>query len=595
MQVLEQLTMLRKVMKDHAVDYYLVPTDDFHGSEYVGDYFKARAFLSGFTGSAGTLLVGMQGAWLWTDGRYFLQAAAQLSGSGIELMKSGEPGVPKLSDFLSNCVKDRQKIGFDGRTVSLSFVRMLREKLGDKKVMIDGSCDLVDLIWKNRPALSNQKIWELLECYTGLSREEKIALMRQQLEQKNCDVLLLTALDEIAWVLNLRGGDVDYTPVFLSYLLIGKEEVILFAREGALSDELTEKLGQAGVSCKDYFAIEESLRQLSDDKCIWVDESVVNARLFECIPDICKLHLKKSPVALMKACKTAEEMEHTRLAHRKDAVAMIKFIYWLKHHVAIEHVTEISAAENLLELRKQMEGFVDQSFAPIIAYGPHGAIVHYSATTDSNVRLQPKGLCLMDTGAHYLDGTTDITRTVALGELTEEEKRAFTIVLKGNLRLGAAVFQKGMCGRNLDLLARGPLWDNGLDYNHGTGHGVGYLLCVHEGPQRVHWRKTDETETPLEEGMILSNEPGLYLEGKFGIRHENLIVVKELQKNEYGQLMHFETMTMVPFDLDAIDSSLLTSEEKKLLNEYHKKVYETVSQYLTKEECIWLQEMTREI
>lgn len=596
MNTTEKLQALRALMWHRKIAAYIVPTDDFHGSEYVGDYFKAREYLSGFTGSAGTLLVMPKRALLWTDGRYFLQAEEQLSGSGIELMKSGQPDVPTLATFLGQELSEGDVIGFDGRTVTGAFVRELKEKTAGKKITFRGDKDLAGLVWEHRPPMSAGPVWEIEISYAGLSREEKLEKVREKMAETGADAYLVTALDETAWLLNLRGGDVKNTPVFLSYMFITKRRAILCAQESAFSEKIRKELKQSGVTLLPYEKIEELVSSLPAGQKLLVDESKVNYRLLRAVSKGVEKVKRPSPIELLKAVKTPREIDHIRVAHVKDGVALTKFIYWLKSHVGQEKITEMTAADKLEEFRTEQEGYLGPSFDPIIAYGAHGAIVHYEATPETDAEIKPEGLCLADTGGHYGEGTTDVTRTIVLGELTAEEKRAYTLVLKGHLRLGAAKFRKGVCGQNLDVLARIPLWENGLDYDHGTGHGVGYLLNVHEGPQNVRWRITKDIPcVPLEEGMIISNEPGLYMTGKYGIRHENLVLVREGEKNDFGQFMYLEPLTMVPFDREAIDVSLMSAEEIVLLNGYHQKVYETLSPYLTGEELTWLKEVTAAI
>lgn len=593
MTVTERLQALRREMRSRNIAAYIVPTDDFHSSEYVGDYFKAREYLSGFTGSAGTLLVEEERAALWTDGRYFLQAESQLKDSGITLRKSGQPGVPTLFEYLSETLAEGDVIGFDGRCVTGAFVKKLREKTAKKQITFYEKEDLAGLVWQERPPLSAEPVWELSVSYAGLSREEKLAKVRETLEMQSADAFLTTALDEIAWLLNLRGNDVKNTPVFLSYLLLMKHTAALCAQESAFSEEIREKLSRAGVELFPYESIETQIAKLTAGTRLLVDERKVNDRLLQAIPGGVERIDGESLIERLKAVKTPQEIAHIRAAHVKDGVAVTKFMHWLKTCVGKENVTEISAAAKLEQFRAEGEGYLGPSFDPIIAYGPHGAIVHYEAEPETDAVMEPRGFCLADTGGHYREGTTDITRTIALGEVTAEEKRDYTLVLKGHLRLGAARFMEGVCGQNLDVLAREPLWQAGLDYNHGTGHGVGYLLSVHEGPQSFRWRLTKDTAcVPLEEGMILSNEPGLYRTGKYGIRHENLVLVRKGKKTDFGQFLYLEPLTMAPFDRDAIDGAVLTAEEKTLLNDYHQKVYETLAPYFAGEELAWLKEAT---
>lgn len=592
----EKLQALRGEMKRRHLAAYIVPTADFHGSEYVGEHFKVREFLSGFTGSAGTLLVMPDMAALWTDGRYFLQAGRELADSGIELMKSGQPGVPTLPEFLGEELVVGDVIGFDGRTVTGAFVEELREKTAEKQIAFYWEEDLADLIWDGRPPLSAEPVWEPELSHAGLSREEKLQKVREEMEVHGADAFLVTALDEVAWLLNLRGNDVRHTPVFLSYLFITKKRTILCAQKDAFSETVCGKLRLAGVTLLPYEAIEEMAASLTAGQRILADEKRVNFRLLQAVPkDVEKIN-KPSPVALMKAVRTPEEIAHIRSAHEKDGVAVTRFLYWLKSQVGQEEITEREAARKLGEFRAEMEGYLEPSFASIVAYGSHGAVVHYEATAETDAVIEPRGLCLVDSGGQYREGTTDVTRTIVMGAVTAEEKRAYTLVLKGHLRLGAAKFLEGVCGQNLDILARLPLWENGLDYNHGTGHGVGHLLSVHEGPQNVHWRIRRGMDcVPLKEGMVFSNEPGLYAAGKFGVRHENLVLVRKGEKNEHGQFLYLEPLTMVPFDREAIDLALMTAEELTLLNGYHKEVYKTLSPHFTGEALKWLREATAAI
>ena len=589
----EKITVLREKMQERKMDAYLIPTDDYHMSEYVGEHFKEREYMSGFSGSAGTLLVTQTRALLWTDGRYFLQAQEQLENTSIELMKMGQPGVQTVTEFLSEILPVHGIIGFDGRTVTAAYVERLLQKAAGKQVTVAAGEDLVDEIWKDRPPVSKEPVWELSVEYAGVSREDKLADIHRQMEQDGTDALLLTTLDEIAWLLNLRGNDVRNTPVFLAYMLITPNRNVLCLHREILPEKIRDELRKAGVETADYQEIEELLQELPEGTVLQADRQSVNYHLWECVPDGISIKDKESPVVNSKAIKNQTEIRHIRQAHVKDGIAVTKLIYWLKTHVGKEKITEISAAAKLEELRAQAEDYLGPSFDPIIAYGAHGAIVHYEATLETDVELFPEGLLLMDTGGHYLEGTTDITRTIALGEISEEERQAYTAVLRGHLHLGAAHFLYGCCGQNLDILAREPLWEQGLDFRHGTGHGVGYLLNVHEGPQSFRFRITENgPAVVLEEGMILSNEPGYYCAGKYGIRHENLVLCTEAQKTEYGRFMKLDTLTMVPFDIDAIDPQQMTEQELKWLNEYHQRVYQTLSPYFEGEELVWLRNMT---
>ena len=593
MKTSEKLALLRAEMKKRGISAYVVVTDDFHASEYVGTHFKAREFLSGFTGSAGTLVVLPDSAALWTDGRYFLQAAQQLDGSGIELMRMGQPGVPEIPAFLRDHVPENGWIGFDSRTVSNAFARTIGEKTREKHIRFAGGEDLVDLVWADRPALSCEPVWTLDVKYTGLTRREKLAMVRGKMEELGADVFVIPALDEVAWLLNLRGGDVLYTPVFLSYLLLGRDQATLCVQKEAVSAEIEAQLKADGVSLAPYDDIYRLIAALPTATRVLLDGERANYRITQSVPDGAETLDRPSPIQLMKAMKTPAEQENERLAHIKDGVAVTRFLYWLKHAVGKEPITELSAAKKLESLRAEGEHYLEQSFDPILAYGAHGAIVHYEPTEETDISLEPHGLCLADTGAQYLEGTTDITRTVALGPLTDEEKRIYTLVLRGHLQLGAAKFLYGCTGENLDMLARTPLWENGLDYNHGTGHGVGFVLGVHEGPERVHWDvNRQKRHCVIEEGMIFSNEPGIYLAGKFGVRIENLVVVREAERTEFGRFLKLEPLTLVPYDRDAIDLTMLSSRDVELLNDYHAKVCAAISPYLQGDELNWLKEVT---
>lgn len=603
----DKLNALRRLMKERNLAAYIIPTEDFHGSEYVGEYFKTREYMSGFTGSAGTLIVLSKEAALWTDGRYFIQAAAQLAGSTITLMKSGQPGVPTIAEYLCDKLEAKSVIGFDGRTVTSLFVNKIAQKTDAKQITFAGGEDLVDRVWTDRPDISTEPVWELDVAYAGISREGKLRDVREKMRKEQADVLLITALDEIAWLLNLRGNDIRYTPVFLAYMLVTHDKAVLCIHEQILPEEIRENLEKAGISIESYDAIERFLHEIPIGSKVWTDSAAVSYSLLNSLPEGTKRLDKPGPIALMKAVKTPQEMEHIRAAHIKDGVAVTRFIRWLKMNAQKqdgemtcdelgEKITEMSAARKLESFRAQMEGYLGASFAPIIAYGAHGAIVHYEPTEQTDVVLTGGSFCLADTGGHYREGTTDVTRTIAIGTVSEDEKRYYTIALRGHLALGAAKFMHGVCGQNLDVLAREPLWEAGLDYNHGTGHGVGFILGVHEGPQRFQWRITEDTQSiPMEEGMVISNEPGIYLEGRFGIRHENLVMCRKGEQNGYGQFMYLEPLTMVPFDREAILPEMMTERELQWLNDYHQRVYEALSPYFTGEEAEWLREATAAI
>ena len=593
----ERIEKLRELMKKNNIDAYLVPTNDFHSSEYVGEYFKCRKYITGFTGSAGSAVITATEAKLWTDGRYFIQAAAELEGTGVELMKIGVEGVPTIKDYLKATLKDGQTLGFDGRCVDYRYAKELEELLASNGVKIAYEKDLIDEIWTDRPAISKEPVMLLDTKYCGQSREDKLSQIRKLMEEKKADMYILTSLDDIAWLFNIRGNDIQCNPVVLSYAVIEKANAVIYAADEAFSDEVKAELEKAGTELRPYNDIYEEVKKISSDKTVFIDGSKANYAIVKNIPTDVTLINEPNLTLLPKAVKNPTEVENERIAHIKDGVAVTKFMYWLKKNVGKMKITEISAAEYLESLREQGENYIGPSFEPIVAYGANAAMCHYSATPESDTELLPESFVLFDTGGQYLEGTTDITRTIALGPCSEEQKKHYTAVLKGHLNLAAARFPYGARGVNLDILARAALWEMGLDYNHGTGHGVGYFLNVHEGPNSFRWKiidgKTDSAV--LEEGMITSNEPGFYLEGKYGIRTENMVVCVKAEKTEYGQFMKLENLTLVPMDIDAIYMPMMTELDKARLNSYHREVYEKISPYLDDEERAWLKEATKEV
>lgn len=574
-------------MRERGIFACVIPTDDFHGSEYVSAHFKLREYLSGFTGSAGTLVATLDGAFLWTDGRYFLQAERELSGSGITLMRDGERGVPTVLQFLEKEMPAKSRLGFDGRIITEKFANRLCERLRWLDITFDDSFDAGYFVWENRPPLPDKPIFELPEKFCGKSRSEKIADIRAKMSAEKADYIALSALDEIAWTLNLRGGDVDFCPLFLSFMIISHNKVFLFADKNKFSDEIARNLQSDNVEILPYDEIYNALNRLNDT--VWTDKSAVNHAFVSSLENA-RVIDKTLPISLMKAVKNEAEISAEKRAHIKDGIAVARFMKWLSGAVSRGCVTEISAAEKLEEFRRMGENYLGQSFAPIMAYGEHGAIVHYSADEATNALLEPRGLLLSDTGGHYLDGTTDITRTFVLGALTDEEKRAFTLVLAGHLNLLDARFAEGVCGHTLDYTAREPLWKHGLDFNHGTGHGVGFLLNVHEGPQRISRRAVDDA--PFYVGMITSDEPGFYADGKFGIRHESLLLCV---KSEIEGFLRFEPLTFVPFDRNGVDKKYLTERQIVLFNAYQRACFEKLSPFLTEDEKKWLGEVTEPI
>ncbi len=594
-----RIASIRKEMASAGIDVLYVPGGDFHMSEYVGDHFKCREFLSGFDGSNGEMVITEDRACLWTDGRYFIQAAEQLAGTGIELMKIGEPGVPKISEFMKEVLKDGETLCFDGRCVSGGTFDRLKNALEGKTVNFKTDIDLVGKIWSDRPSLPTAKAWILDPQYTGQTRAEKLSLVRDKIKEAGCTHLVIAALDDIAWLFMFRGDDIYYNPVTLSYALISEKEAILYMAPDKASD-IKEELEKDCVTIKDYEDIFADLSSLRKDSKVFLDNELTNIRLIASMPEEVEIKNGWTPAMVMKACKTDVEVQNERQAHISDGAALTKIIYDIKHlgtdkgaFAGKDTVTELDVAEVLLGYRKEAEDFIGESFAPIVATAAHGAIIHYEPTEETNIPLEKDNLVLMDTGGQYLRGTTDVTRTIAYGTPTGKMKKLYTAVLKGNIALSAAVFAKGTSGRVLDILARKPLWEIGYDYKHGTGHGVGYLLNVHEGPQNISMANSPKGNTAFEPGMITSDEPGVYLEGEFGIRTENMTVCVPVNKTEFGEFRGFEVLTMVPYDRDLIDTGMLTAEEVTQINDYHREVYEKISGLLDDERKKWLEEVTK--
>ncbi len=591
--IIERLAKLRAKMKKLEVDAYIVPTNDFHGSEYVGDYFKSRSYITGFTGSAGTCVITMDEAGLWTDGRYFLQAESELEGTTITLYKMGEAGVPTILEFLKNKLTKHNCIGFDGRVVSIGFVKSLKQALNNLELKYNYELDLVGDIWKDRPELSHKSVYELGLEYAGESRTSKFKRVRSALLSAGADMLVLTSLDDIAWLLNLRGADVECNPVFLSYVTLSMNECTLYLNESILSKTIINNLETDLVTIKPYNQIYQDLQSMSKSVVLMIDENKVNYRIYGCVEGH-QIVNKLNPTTMFKAIKNETEIKNAYLAHLKDGVALTKFIYYLKQNIGKVDLTEISASDILERFRKEQTNFIGLSFETIAGYKEHGAIIHYSATEATNKTLDQQSFLLVDSGGQYLEGTTDVTRTISLGQLSAKEKTYYTLVLKGHLALSNAVFIKGTSGANLDILARSALFKYGLNYNHGTGHGVGSLLNVHEGPQNIS-PSVIRANYSFEVGMITSNEPGVYLPGEFGVRIENLVLCKENQTTAFGQFLCFDDLTLAPYEIDAIDLSLLTEVEKAQIHAYHQRVYEMLSPYLTKAENEWLKQIVEAI
>ena len=653
----QRISCLRDVMHQRGISACIIPTGDPHMSEYVSDHDKSRAFITGFTGSAGTAVITDSDAGLWADSRYWLQAADQLEGSGIRLFRDGAPETPSIGSWLCHVLPAGGTVCVCGTAISHAEALRLEKALAGKGLVLDTGLDLIDLIWEDRPPLQHQAVIDYPLCYAGVSRTEKISLVRGDLHRSGADALVLPMLDDIAWLLNLRGSDIPCSPVFFSYVILTAQELRLYAFPSCFSEPLMQKLAEDGVTLLPYEQFYEDLGELGagtvlpgtwnappddvagkpDAVTVMLDPQQCNALIYGTLSGSVKLLERPCPVMRRKCVKNSVEMGGIRAAHIQDGIAMCRFLHWLKRNMdaatgaagvagaaraaeaagaAEAKLTELSVAQKLLEFRSQGDLFTDISFETIAAYGPHAAIVHYTASEESDAALEPCGLLLVDSGGQYLNGTTDITRTIALGPLTDDEKKLFTTVLRGHIALAKVVFPRGLTGANLDILAHQPLWQMGLDYGHGTGHGVGAFLHVHEDPVRIHWKSgrtrdaaedsgsmpsayTTSTLPIFTEGMLTSDEPGYYETGQFGIRHENLLLCVSADGNCVGQdsndFLRFETVTLVPFDLDAILPEMMQPEEIEWLNAYHERVFQTIGPHLQEEERKWLREATRPI
>lgn len=594
-EIAKRIKRLRKLMREGRIDAYLVPTSDYHESEYVGSHFSCREYITGFTGSAGTALIGKDWAGLWTDGRYFVQAASELEGSGVELMKIGEPGVPTIEEYLEKHLPQQGILGFDGRVVSARMGEDLKKRLESRNVSFAYTEALIGEIWEERPGLSAEPVWVLEERYAGRPAAEKIAELRQEMKAVQATVHILTTLDDIVWLLNIRGNDIPHNPVVLSYAAVTDREFLLFVNSKVLSGEVSAYLKGLGVTICPYQEIYTYVQELYHERVL-LEKGKVNYAIVNYLDDSNRIIDQMNPTVMKKAQKTQTEIDNLKRAHIRDGVAMTKFIYWMKQNIGKIPMTECSAAEYLKTLRRK-QGALDESFATISAYGSNAAMCHYHAEEGRCAVLKPQGLYLVDSGGQYLEGTTDITRTMALGPVTDKEKEHYTLVLMSMLRLGHVRFLEGCSGLSLDYVARELMWQRGLNYNHGTGHGVGYLLNVHERPVGIRFKTVPERQdgAAFMPGMVCSDEPGIYIEGSHGIRTENLMFCKEAQVTEYGRFFSFEYLTYVPIDLEPVDVTLMEARDIAYLNEYHNQVYEKISPYLEKEEAEWLKKVTQPI
>ncbi len=595
--IVDRLAQLREVMQKEGIDYYMIPTADYHGSEYVSGYFMVREFFSGFTGSNGTLVVWQEGAGLWTDGRYFIQAEKELAGTGVTLYKSGQEGVPTILGFLKSNMAKGQVLGFDGRVVGASAGLRYERELADLGALVSYDQDLAEKIWADRPAFPYGKTFVIPAELSGRSVLGKLTDVRAVMKKEETEGFLLTKLDDLMWLFDIRGCDVECNPVALCYGYITAEQAFLFIQPEALNTQVQEHLQAAGVSIRDYKEMAMFLNcEVSRDCKVLVDPEHCNYTLYKKVQERTWTVDRKNPTELLKAVKNPVELENMEKIYLLDSLAVTRFIYWLKKNVGKMEITELTAAEYLDGLRRQIPGFLDLSFPTIAGYQENAAMMHYSATPESYATLAPEGMLLVDSGGQYMGGTTDVTRTIVLGPVSGEIKKHYTAVASGMLQLAGARWLYGCTGRNLDILARGPLWNLGVDYKCGTGHGIGYILNVHEGPHGIRWKYTEGAgETVLEAGMCVSDEPGVYVEGCYGIRIENILTVKNGEKNQDGQFMYFDVLTYVPIDLEAIDVQYMTESQRQLLNEYHGRVYEKLAPYLQGEELEWLKNVTNPI
>ena len=590
----ERIAALREAMKQHKIDAYIIPTSDPHMSEYPADCWKYREWISGFTGSAGTVIITADKAGLWTDSRYFLQASTQLEGTGIELFKMMLPETPTIPEFLTHELKEGQTVGLNGETYSLADARSLEKALAEKEIKLNTNASLIDPIWKERPAIPEAPMFEMPIELSGKSTEDKLIDINKMLHKAGADCTILSALDEVAWTFNIRGTDVAYNPVVISYAFVSEKESVLFVNPKKIPVEIAEHLKKEGVTLADYGMLATFLSRLPERTRVFIDSKRTNVAIYNALPKSSILIEGTSPAHHLKSIKNETEIKGFRNAVLKDGIAMTKFYFWLEKMLkAGEKVTELSAAAKLTALRAEQPQYVMDSFASISSYGPHGAVVHYSPTPETDTELKTDSLYLLDSGAQYLDGTTDITRTIALcDEPSEQMKKDFTRALKGTIGIAKCKFPAGIRGCLIDAFARKALWDAGINYLHGTCHGIGHCLNVHEGPQSI---RMEENPVILEPGMVMSDEPAIYRPGEYGIRTENMILIREDSETEFGKFLGFETLTLCYIDTKLVIPSMLSVREHAWLNKYHQMVYDLVSPHLTEEEKAWLKEKTAEI
>lgn len=591
MKHIEKLAAIRELMAKNNIDAYIIPSSDPHISEYLPAHYRCISWISGFTGSAGTLMITQDFAGLWTDSRYFVQAKQQLDGSGFELVKLKVQHAPEYVVWLTEKLSAGQTIAFDGNLASLMVANTVKSLLEPLGMKVDGHVDLLSPLWEGRPSLPMNPAYLLTLADTGMSTSEKLAAVRTEMNKLHAEAHLISSLDDLAWLLNIRGTDVNCNPVVLGFVYLTQKEAVLYIAAGKLSDTAIAELNEYGVSVKSYESIYSTINSLTVSS-ILVDPKRTCFAIYDAIPTALNIIEELNPSTLLKAVKNQVELDHIRQTMINDGVAMTRFFKWVEEHVAEGNLSEVSIAEKLLSFRQEQPGFKDISFGTIAGYKDHGALPHYSADEDSNYMLEPRSLLLVDSGGQYLTGTTDITRVISLGEMTQEEKEDYTVVLKGTIEGSTAVFTKGTRGYQIDAITRRPIWATKRNYNHGTGHGVGFFLNVHEGPHTFNGAAVD---IPILSGMVSSIEPGLYREGKHGIRIENLVLSKDLESNQFGDFMDFETLTICYIDTSLVEKTLLHQEHVDWLNNYNQWVFEKLAPKLSEEDKTWLRLKTKAI
>jgi len=586
----KKIDRIRQLMKSRNIAALIVPSADPHQSEYIAEHWRVIEWLTGFSGSAGTVVITHDRAVLWTDFRYYIQAENQISGTVFELYRMGEPGVPGFEKYLAGALKPGDTVGIDGKLLSMNLKKKYETMLEKKAIELNSDIDFIDAVWKDRPQLPDSEAFSFSKAYAGVSRVEKISRIRAEMDDLNASYHLISTLDDIAWTLNLRGSDVHTNPVNIAFVLISPEKVVLFIKREKIIDRLETDLQQSGVEIAEYECIYDALSQIEESSSILVDPENINCRLYHSINKTCRIVEKTNPSIAFKAVKNSVEIDHLRNTAVKDGAAVENFLFWLETESRSGKLTEMSAADKLYEFRKDQDLFIANSFDPIMAYGEHSAMCHYSADSETDAVIGSHGMFLTDSGGNYLTGTTDITRTICRGRPTKQQIEDYTLVLKGHIAVAVALFPEETRGFQLDTLSRQYLWNSGMNFGHGTGHGVGFFLCVHEGPAKLSPHPVD---IKLEKGMVLTNEPGVYREDEYGIRLENMILVIKAFENDFGTFMKFENLTYCHFERELIDKSMLLRHEIEWVNTYHAKVYETLYPVLNKEVRLWLKDKTK--